>query len=69
MADFLREAESELFSRIEIFEKALAEVLEQAAAAIPRKAIAELVAHLDRSENVPDHVARNVKIVAEWLKA
>jgi len=68
MADFLREAESELFSRTEIFEKALAEVLEQAAAAIPRKAIAKLVAHLDRSENVPDHVARNVKIVAEWLK-
>jgi hypothetical protein len=68
MADFLRELESELSGRAEIFEKALAEVLEQAAVAIPRKAIAELVAHLDRSENVPDHVARNVEIVARWLK-
>jgi hypothetical protein len=24
--------------------------------------------YLDRGENVPDHIARNVKIIAEWLK-
>jgi len=38
------------------------------AASIPLEAIAEIVMYLDRGENVPDHIARNVKIIAEWLK-
>ena len=61
MADFLRELEAELYGRSERWERALA-------ASIPLEAIAEIVMYLDRGENVPDHIARNVKIIAEWLK-